>query len=92
MSWLIYIYEYNNLIAQIRTDSLPALEEKIHVGWRVNTSNKVQIKEAKVKEMVKLVSKTWAKIEKDYPMTPWAIIAKREKNIAMGMTWVPTRE
>ena len=92
MSRLVYIYEYDNLIAQIRTDSLPALEEKIHVGWRVNTSNKVQIKEAKVKSMVKDVSKIWTRMEKDYPMTPWAIIAKREKNIAMGMSWVPTRE
>jgi hypothetical protein len=92
LSRLVYIYEYDNLIAQIRTDSLPALEEKIHVGWRVNTSNKVQIKEAKVKAMVKEVSKIWTRMEKDYPMTPWAIIAKREKNIAMGMTWVPTRE
>ncbi|HEX3315178.1 MAG TPA: hypothetical protein VHR72_09830, partial [Gemmataceae bacterium] len=92
MSRLVYINEYNNLIAQIRTDALPPLEEKIHVGWRVNTSHKVQIKEAKVKSMVKDVAKLWKKIEKDYPMTPWAIIAKREKNVAMGMTWVPTRE
>jgi hypothetical protein len=92
MSRLVYINEYNNLIAQIRTDSLPALEEKIHVGWRVNTSDRVQIKEAKVKTMVKDVAKLWTRMEKDYPMTPWAIIAKREKNIAMGMKWVPTRE
>ena len=92
MSRLVYINEYNNLIAQIRTDSLPALEEKIHVGWRVNTSDRVQIKEATVKTMVKDVAKLWTRMEKDYPMTPWAIIAKREKNIAMGMKWVPTRE
>jgi hypothetical protein len=52
----------------------------------------VQIKEAKVKTMVKDVSKLWTRMEKEYPMTPWAIIAKREKNIAMGMKWVPTRE
>ena len=92
MSRLIYIFEYDNLIAQIRTDALPPLEDKIHVGWRVNTSNKVQIKEAEVKAMVKEVAKIWTRIEKDYPLTPWAIIAKREKNIAMGMSWVPTRE
>ena len=82
MSRLIYIYEYNNLIAQIRTDSLPALQ-KVHVGWRVNASDGVQINEAKVKTFVKDLGRFWTRIEHDYPGTPWAIVAGREKNVVM---------
>ena len=41
MSRLVYINEYDYLIAQIRNGSLPRLEEKIHIGWRVtHTSQK----------------------------------------------------
>jgi hypothetical protein len=91
ISRLIYINEYNNLIAQIRTDSLPALEEKIHVGWRVTASDSVQNNEVKVRTMAKYVAKLWTQIEKDYPGTPWAFVAGREKNVARGLAWVPTR-
>jgi hypothetical protein len=89
-SRLVYIYEYNNLLALIRSDSLPTLEP-VHTGWRVNTSNKLQIKEPSVKEMAKQVGKTWDRMSKEYANTPWAVIAKRERNVAMGLQWVPTK-
>jgi Protein kinase domain len=92
MSRLIYMNEYDNLIARIRADSLPRLDERIHLGWRVSASDRVQIREVKVQTMARDVAKLWTRMEKEYPMTPWAIIAKREKNMAMGMTWLPTRE
>lgn len=90
-SRLVYIYEYNNLIALIRSDSLPDLTPA-HTGWRVNTSNKIQIKEASVKAMAKDANRTWERLSKEYPGTPWAIIAKREKNVSMGLQWVATKD
>lgn len=90
-SRLVYIYEYNNLIALIRSDSLPELTPQ-HTGWRVNTSNKIQIKEASVKAMAKEATKTWDRIGRDYPGTPWAVIARREKNVSMGLQWVATKD
>ncbi len=90
-SRLVYIYEYNNLIALIRSDALPALDPK-DTGWRVNSSNKIQIKEASVKDMAKQAGKTWDRMSKDYAGTPWAVIARRERNIAMGLQWVATKD
>jgi hypothetical protein len=88
---LVYIYEYNNLLAAVRSDSLPNLET-YHTGWRVNSSNKVQIKEASVKDMAKQAVKTWDRMGKEYAGTPWAVIAKRERNVAMGLQWVATKD
>ena len=42
--------------------------------------------------MLKTASEFWTAIEKENPDTPWAVIAGREKNVVMGMTWMPTRE
>jgi uncharacterized caspase-like protein len=90
-SRLVYIYEYNNLIALIRGDALPELSPT-STGWRINTSAKIQIKEASVKAMAKDASKIWERLSKDYPGTPWAVIAKREKNVSMGLQWVATKD
>ena len=37
MSRLVYIYEYNNILAQVRGDSLPPARGSIHNGWRVGS-------------------------------------------------------
>jgi hypothetical protein len=91
MSRLVYLHEYKNLIAQIRTDTLPGLHDKVHVGWHVNTSPQVQAKDAKVNALAKEASKAWNRIEREHPKTPWAVIARREKSVSRGMTWAPTR-
>lgn len=90
-SRLVYIYEYNNLIALIRNDSLPNLGPT-DSGWRVNTSARIQIKESSVKAMAKDTVRIWDRLAADYPGTPWAVIAKRERNVSMGLQWVPTKE
>ena len=88
---LIYVYEYNYLLGQIRADNLPALEP-IHNGWRLGARPKVQVPEPKVKEMVKGLNRTWKRIAEEYPGTPWAILATRENLTALGLEWRPTRD
>jgi hypothetical protein len=90
-SRLVYLYEYNNILAQVRGDSLPPLEP-IHTGWRVGSQKKVQISEPKVKEMVKNISKTWKRIAEENPGTPWAVLATRENMTALGLVWRPSRD
>ncbi len=90
-SRLVFLYEYNNILAQVRSDSLPALEP-IHNGWRVGSQKKVQINEPKVKDMVKSIGKTWKRIAEENPGTPWAILAQRESMTALGLVWRPSRE
>lgn len=88
---LVYLYEYDNILAQVRRDDMPALEP-IHNGWRVGSERKVQIKEPKVREMVKDIGKTWKRIARENPGTPWAVLAKRESLTALGLVWRPSRD
>jgi hypothetical protein len=90
-SRLVYLYEYNNILAQVRSDSLPTLEP-IHTGWRVGSQKKVQISEPKVREMVKNIGKTWKRIAEETPGTPWAVLATRENMTALGLVWRPSRD
>jgi hypothetical protein len=89
---LVYTMEYNFILAQVRGDSLPPLNNAIHNGWRIASRDKVQIKEAEVKDMVKSIRKTWEKIKTAYPNTPWAVMARRESMTALGLEWRPSRE
>jgi hypothetical protein len=90
-SRLIYVYEYNNVLAQIRGDSLPPLEDGFS-GYRLGARKKITITESKVKAWAKDVEKTWQKIINDYPSTPWALIARRERLTVLGLEWRPSRE
>src|SRR5205085_8403669 len=90
-SRLVYIYEYNNILAQVRGDSLPELQP-IHNGWRVGSQKKVQINEPKVKDMVKNINRTWKRIAEENAGTPWAVLANRESMTALGLVWRPSRD
>jgi hypothetical protein len=90
---LVYTYEYDYCLAGVRTDRLPELNPAIHNGWRVASTEKVNsTKEPKVKDYVKNVGKLWKKVMKDYPGTPWAVMARRESVTALGLDWRPSRE
>jgi hypothetical protein len=84
---LIYINEYNYILGDIRADRLPALEGG-NDGWQLGFREKLSTNETMSRELGKL----WAKIGKDYPNTPWALLAKREAIYAMGLQWVATRQ
>ncbi|MCI0377052.1 MAG: caspase family protein [Gemmataceae bacterium] len=91
LSRIVYIYEYNNILAQVRGDSLPELEP-IHSGWRVGSQKKVQINEPKVKDMIKTIGRTWKRIAEENQGTPWAILAQRENLTALGLVWRPKQD
>src|SRR5262249_42701606 len=90
-SRLLYLLEYNFLLAQIRTDSLPGLEGGFS-GYRVGSREKVASPEPKVKEWVKEVRGLWNKIAKEHANTPYAIMAQRESMTVLGLEWRPTRK
>ena len=37
--------------------------------------------------MFKETKKLWARIQKDYDGTPWALLAQRESMIRLGLVW-----
>ncbi len=85
-SRLLFLLEYNYLLASIRADRLPELT-KGQTGWRLAASAKVTINEAKAKQLAKEIGKLCKGIETDYPQTPWAVLARREAQLARGLEW-----
>jgi hypothetical protein len=90
-SRLVYVYEYNYVLAQIRSDSLPPLVNGA-TGYRLGAKKKVGIPEPEVKDWVKEIDRTWQRLAKQHPNTPWAIVANRERMTALGLEWRPTRQ
>lgn len=90
-SRLVYIYEYNYQIGQIRADNLPQLEPQDR-GWRLGSNKKVAVTESKVKSMVKDIGKSWKRIAEEHAGTPWAMLAVRENLTSLGLQWLPLRE
>ena len=88
-SRLVYLFEYNYTLGQIRLDNLPELAAG-QSGWRVGIAGaKITVTEKKAKDYAKDVRKLWEKIEERYPDTPWDLLAQRESKIALGLAWRP---
>ena len=85
---LAWMHEYNLALGSIRTDVLPPLDEKKgHDGYRLISSEKMKIKkEAKFAAEAK---ELYEKIIVDYKGSPWAIQAKRDKTLSLGLAWQP---
>jgi hypothetical protein len=84
---LIYLYEYDYMLAQIRSDSLPELA-KGQNGWRLGPRATIQVTESKAKHMFKDLRKLWKKIEETYPDTPWAFFAQLDSQKPAGLEWL----
>lgn len=85
---LVYLFEYNYTVGQIRADALPDLG-KGQTGWRIGTGKKVAVTEAKAKGYAKDAKKLWQRIQDEYPDTPWALLAQRESLVSLGLEWRP---
>jgi hypothetical protein len=92
-SRLVYVYEYNHVLAQIRSDSLPPLENGA-TGYRLGAKKDVGIRktEPEVKDLLKDIDRTWQRLAKQHPATPWAVVANRERMTVLGLEWRPTRQ
>jgi hypothetical protein len=88
---LVYIYEYSYILGQIRLDALPPLENGAD-GWRVGSRKKIQVTEPKAKQYAKEVAVAWRDMQKNYPDTPWAVLAYREGLISLGLEWRAKKE
>jgi Caspase domain len=82
---LVYVIEYNYTLARIRADDLPDLAAG-QTGWRVGTARKIY-SETKTKNYAKEVKTILTRVMNDNPDTPWAILAQREKEFALGVQW-----
>jgi hypothetical protein len=88
-SRLVYLFEYNYALGQIRADNLPELSLG-QSGWRIGISGpRLNVTDNEAKNLAKKTKKLWEDIESRYPDTPWSLLAQRESKIALGLAWKP---
>src|SRR5262249_33634727 len=78
---LAYLEEYQGLLGQMRKD-LPEHDPNLHVGFRMASTEKAT--DASGKKLERAARKLYADLAKDFPKTPWEVLAKREKLTALG--------
>jgi hypothetical protein len=86
---LAFLHEYNYALGNIRTDTLPDLDEsKGHVGLQLVSVERMRSRRD-VKEIADAARELFAQIEAEHPGTPWAILARRDRAAALGLEWRP---
>jgi hypothetical protein len=91
---IAYTFEYNYVVAGIRTDSLPERDPKRHNGWRLASRDKMQAKGDEGKQAKKFADdakQILMKMAEENRGTPWEILAKRDALNSIGLEWQPTR-
>ncbi|MBI1830019.1 MAG: caspase family protein [Planctomycetes bacterium] len=84
----VYVLEYNYVLGAVRRDEMPDLVTG-QDGWRIGTNKKITVPERMAKDLAKATKTLWDKIINDYPDTPWALFAMREREISLGLQWRP---
>jgi hypothetical protein len=85
-----FAFEYDFMLANIRTDRLPMPEGYAPSGWRLSSQEKMQSGK-EMREKVKKAGNILEKLIKEHPGTPWEILAKRDLKQALGLKWEPYR-
>lgn len=80
---LIQVQEYNFVLGNKLRKDAPPIKDKKNNGWQLVAQSKLQLKESR--DLAKKRDKLLEKLEKDHPDTPWSVLAKREKNTALGL-------
>jgi hypothetical protein len=89
-SRLAFMKEYNKLMGDVRTETLPALDKALGQDqYKLISSEKMKSKKD-VQDLVDEAQAAYTKLITDFKGTPWAIQAKREKSISLGLYWAPT--
>jgi hypothetical protein len=86
---MAYVFEYQYMLSEIRTDALPELQAN-NIGWRLASGEKMQCKGADGKDAKKQKDEAvelLKKIATDHKGTPYEILAKRESQTNLGLSW-----
>jgi hypothetical protein len=81
---LAYMDEYQGLLGQLKKE-LPPRDPTVHNGWRV--ASQATPSDSAAKKEASDAKKRLDKIIKDYPDTPWEVLAKRDRLTALGLEW-----
>jgi hypothetical protein len=84
---LAYMNEYNKLLGNLVTETLPTLDPKLgQDGYTLVASD--ALKSGKdIKKLAEDATALFQEITVKYKGTPWAIQAKQEKSVTIGLNW-----
>ena len=86
---LAFMNEYNLLLGNIVTDTLPPMDEtQGHNGYKRVPADKMKSKKD-VQKLAEEAKELFGKLTTDHKGTPWAIQAKAEKPVPLGQSWIP---
>jgi S1-C subfamily serine protease len=88
-AFVAYLYEYNFMLGQLRKDTLPPRDPKIHRGWRMEPQEALQSGQ-EPKKLATAAHQFWDKMAKEFPGTEWANRAAVGRKTLLGLKWVPT--
>jgi len=86
---IAYLYEYESMLGSLRK-GLPPRDVNLHTGWRMASKEKLDGDKAG-KDMAKEARTILEKLAKKHPGTPWELLAKRDRQTALGLEWQATR-
>jgi hypothetical protein len=84
-----YMNEYNKLLGNLITETLPALDPKLGQDGYVLVASDVLKSSKDIKKYAEDAAALFQEITVKYKGTPWAIQAKQEKAIVIGLNWKP---
>ena len=84
---LAYMNEYNKILGNIVTETLPALDPKNGQDGYILVASESLKSGKEVKKMAEEATEAFQEISVKYKGTPWAIQAKQEKSVQIGLTW-----
>jgi hypothetical protein len=89
---LAYMQEYNLAVGNVLTETLPELDPKLeHDAYALVPLATAQMKSKKaVKQLATEAAELFAKLATERKGTPWAVQARRDAAVPLGLTWQPT--
>jgi Caspase domain len=86
----VFVMDYNFIVGQFRGDAQKPLGQGDKL-WRLTPQERLSTTESTYKQWAKDVAKGWDKLQKNFPETPWAIEADRQRAIILGLAWQPAK-
>jgi hypothetical protein len=86
---LAYMNEFNKLMGDVQTETLPPLDMKLgQDGYKLASNEKMKSKKD-VQKIAEEAKEAYEKLITEHKGTPWAIQAKRDKSFTLGLQWQP---
>jgi hypothetical protein len=84
---LAFMNEYNKLLGNLVTETLPTLDAKLGQDGYVLVASDALKSGKDIKKMAEDAQALFQEIAVKYKGTPWAIQAKQEKSVTIGLNW-----